>query len=184
MEKIVIFIGIIFLVITLANKQRHCVNQGSASLVQGYKINCLGDRFVLVSDHSFFEFKHWNNVFHSFRKVFNLNQKSFSLGRQLYVDICGYKRAELDGFPTLWPTPVSGFIYLCGYCGIFTGSFFMATLLFFLEYIFRKTNLVIYSCVSYLLLKTYAGWIFNWFLISGLIPFIFVYFICLKLRRK
>ena len=147
-------------------------------------MNPLGDRFILSSNHSFFEFKHWDNVFHSFRKIFNLKQKSFSLGRQLYIDMFGYKKAKLEEFPTWWPTPVSGFIYLCGYCGIFIGSFFMATLLFFLEYIFRKTNLIIYSCVGYLVLNIYSGWVFNWFLISGLFPLVFIYFVCRKLREN
>lgn len=169
-RHILCFIVIASISLFLANKQRQHVIRSSASLVARYKMNPLSDRFVLSSNHSFFEFKHWDNAFHSFRKIFNLKQKSFSLGRQLYIDIYGYKRAELGKFPTWWPTPVSGFIYLCGYCGIFIGSFFMATLLFFMEYIFRKSNLIIYSCVSCLFFKIYEGWVFNWFLISGLIP--------------
>ena len=182
-KHILWFVGIIFF-LPLANKQRQCVAPTSASLCQRYKMNSFGDRYVLSSNHSFFEFKHWDNAFHSFRKIFNLQEKTFSLGRQLYIDIYGYERAKLDKFPTWWPTPVSGFIYLLGYSGILIGSFFMATVLFFLEYFFRKTNLVFYTSVGYLILKIYSGWIFNWFLTSGLIPLCIIYIVCRKLKEN
>lgn len=94
------------------------------------------------------------------------------------------KKAEGDKFPTWWPTLVFGFIYLCGYSGIIVGSFFMATALFFLEYISRKNDTLFFSCIGFLVLGIYHGWIFNWFLISGIIPLCFIYIVCRKLSKK
>lgn len=92
-KRVVSLCAIVIPILFLANKQRTHVAKGSASLFVRYIMNAGADLFILSSKHSLFECKHWDAVSHSFKKIFNLKTPGFSLGRQLYVDIYGYKKS-------------------------------------------------------------------------------------------